>query len=132
MTARRRPVLGLVGVAALALACAGPAWAAPPQEIYKDLADNGRLDGRYTRADIARAFNLERVVRTDARQPAPVRRPAAVAPASPEGSNRERGIPFTGLDLALLTVGGGPLLLIGLGLRRRLAPAPGAAGAMRG
>jgi len=132
MTARRRPVLGLVSVAAVALAFAGPASAASPQKIYKDLADNGRLDGRYTRADIARAFNLERVVRTDARQPAPLRRPAAVAPASPEGSKRERSIPFTGLDLALLTAGGGPLLLIGIGLRRRLSPAPGTAGTVRG
>jgi hypothetical protein len=29
------------------------------------------------------------------------------------------GLPFSGLDLALLFAGGGPLLLIGAGLRRR-------------
>jgi hypothetical protein len=29
------------------------------------------------------------------------------------------GLPFSGLDLALLTAGGGPLLLIGVTLRRR-------------
>jgi hypothetical protein len=29
------------------------------------------------------------------------------------------GLPFSGLDLALLTAGGGPLLLIGASLRRR-------------
>jgi hypothetical protein len=120
-------VLGLIGIAVLALACAGPASAASPQKIYKDLADNGRLDGKYSRADIARAFNLERVVRTDERDAAPVRRPAA-APAAGNTSGNDRLIPFTGLDLALLTVGGGPLLLIGLGLRRRLTPAAGAAG----
>jgi hypothetical protein len=134
MAARKRPVLRLIGVAALALACAGPASAASPQKIYKDLADNGKLDGRYSRADIARAFNLERVVRTDAGVPprvAPrVRRPAAAVPSKPSGADRT--IPFTGFDLALLTVGGGPLLLIGLGLRRRLAPARDAAEAARG
>jgi hypothetical protein len=127
MTARKRPVLGLVGVAVLALACAGPASAASPQKIYKDLADNGRLDGRYSRADIARAFNLERVVRTDVQNTPRLRRPAAAPMRDVSGGDRT--IPFTGLDLALLTVGGGPLLLIGFGLRRRLAPAPGAAGA---
>src|ERR671910_1168005 len=132
MTARLRRVLGFVIVLSLALACAGPALAVSPQRIYKDLADNGKLDGKYTRADIARAFNLERVVRTDQREPAqaeadatPARRPGATETRS------GRRIPFTGLDLALLTVGGGPLLLIGIGLRRRLSPAARTAGAAR-
>jgi hypothetical protein len=111
----RRSVLVLI-VAALALA--GPASAASPQKIYKDLADNGKLDGKYRRADIARAFNLERVIRTD--QQPPVRRPAAVTPGPTAATRSGSRIPFTGLDLALLTVGGGPLLLIGVGLRRRV------------
>jgi hypothetical protein len=122
MTARRRPVLGLIIVAACALAFAGPALAVSPQKIYKDLADNGKLDGRYSQADIARAFNLKRVMGTDQRR-VPLRRPAAVTPSPAAAKRPSRTIPFTGLDLALLTVGGGPLLLIGIGLRRRLAPA---------
>jgi hypothetical protein len=118
----RRPVLALIVISLLA---AGPAAAASPQRIYKDLADNGRLDAKYRRADIARAFNLERVIRTD-RQP-PVRRPAAVTPGPTSARRDGRRVPFTGLDLALLTVGGGPLLLIGVGLRRRVGPrGPGA------
>jgi hypothetical protein len=118
----RRPVLVLI-VAALAFA--GPASAASPQKIYKDLADNGKLDGKYRRADIASAFNLERVIRTD--QQPPARRPAAVSPGPTSATRSARRVPFTGLDLALLTVGGGPLLLIGVGLRRRVGPrAPGA------
>lgn len=123
MTARR-PVLTLTLVALSALTFVGPTLAASPQKIYKDLADNGRLDGKYRRADIARAFNLERVIRTD-RQP-PTRRPAAFTPRPTSPAKRSSGrLPFTGLDLALLTVGGGPLLLIGIGLRRRVtAPAP--------
>jgi hypothetical protein len=122
MTARQRPVLTLIIVGTLALACAGPASAVSPQRIYKDLADNGKLDGRYSRADIARAFNLERVMGTDQRR-VPLRRPAAVTPSPTAAKRASRTIPFTGLDLVLLTLGGGPLLLIGMGLRRRLAPA---------
>lgn len=111
----------LVGLCALAFA--GPTAAASPQRIYKDLADNGRLDGRYTEADIARAFNLDRVVGTDQRRPAQAEARAPVTSA-PRGAERaDRTIPFTELDLALLIVGGGPLLLIGIGLRRRLSPA---------
>jgi hypothetical protein len=129
MTARR-PVLGLIIVVALALTCAGPALAASPQKIYKDLADNGRLDGRYSRADIARAFNLDRVVRTDQREPAQAG-PASTPRRGAAAKGSDRTIPFTGLDLALLTVGGGPLLLIGIGLRRRLSPAARTAGPVR-
>lgn len=121
MTARR-PVLVLATLAACALALAAPAAAASPQAIYKDLADNGKLDGRYSQADIARAFNLERVMGTD-EAGVPTRRPAAVyRPVATERS--ERKIPFSGLDVALLVVGGGPLLLIGIGLRRRMSGAP--------
>jgi hypothetical protein len=125
MAARLRPVLGLIVVASCVLVLAGPASAASPQTIYGDLADNGRLDGRYSDADIARAFNLQRVIRTDARQPAPTRRPAAATPGAGPATGSDRRIPFTGLDLALLTLGGGPMLLIGLGLRRRLAASAG-------
>jgi hypothetical protein len=132
MAARQRPVRKLIFVSLLVLACAGPASAASPQRIYKDLADNGRLDGRYSDADIVRAFNLERVVRTDQRQPAQEEARATVTP-TPAGAKRrrDRKIPFTGLDVALLTVGGGPLLLIGIGLRRRLSPASHSPGVIR-
>jgi hypothetical protein len=128
MAARQRLAVGALAV--MALVGADSAWAVSPQRIYKDLADNGRLDGRYRRADIARAFNLERVVRTDAGRPlAKPRRVVASRAAAPEKAS-SRTVPFTGLDLALLTVGGGPLILIGVGLRRRLAPAPGPARVM--
>lgn len=128
MTARR-PVLALIVSVAIGLVCSGAAHAASPQRIYKDLADNGRLDGRYSRGDIARAFNLERVVKTD-----PGEAPQSSAPASRNVATTNRSgrkVPFSGLDLALLTVGGGPLLLIGIGLRRRLAPATSQAGVVR-
>jgi hypothetical protein len=102
--------------------------AASPQRIYQDLADNGRLDGKYSQADLSRALNLQQVVKTDKAQPAPSVRPRPTpAPAArPKRSNRR--VPFTGLDAALLIVGGAPLLLIGAGLRRRLTPTAEPAG----
>jgi hypothetical protein len=128
LTAGLRPMLILILVGLCALACAGPTAAASPQRIYKDLADNGRLDGRYTEADIARAFNLDRVVATDQRLPAQAEARAPVTAAPQRAERSDPTIPFTGLDVALLIVGGGPLLLIGIGLRLRLSPAGVAGG----
>jgi hypothetical protein len=128
--------LAAVGaIAALALVGAGSALAATPQQIYRDLADNGRLDRAYTRADIERALNLRPAVGTDAFQPAP-RKPIAVQDED-AGSSRavgraDRRVPFSTLDVALLIAGGGPLLLIGAGLRRRIAEAPRRASAASG
>jgi hypothetical protein len=121
MTARG-PVLVLITVGFCMLALAGPSHAASPQEIYRDLADNGRLDRTYSQADLARAFNLERVMGTDE---SPVRRPATVSPGPTAAKRSERKIPFSGLDLALFIAGGGPLLLIGVGMRRRITVSPG-------
>lgn len=119
--------LAAVGAAAaLALVGTGSAFAATPQKLYRDLVDNGRLDGRYTRAEIDRAFNLPPKVGTD-REPAMPRKPIAVPSASeaaqsPRATRQsDRRVPFSALDAALLFAGGGPLLLIGAGLRRRVA-----------
>ncbi len=122
MTVQRR-LVAVAAVSLLALLCAGTAFAATPQKIYRDLADNGQLDGRYTRADIERAFNLPPLVGTDAQLPRkPIREPQAseAVPAQPTGKP-DRRIPFSALDAALLVVVGGPLLLFGAGLRRRLS-----------
>jgi hypothetical protein len=134
MSVHRR--LAAVGaIAALGLVGSGSALAATPQQIYKDLADNGRLDRAYTRAEVERAFNLPRALGTDAFQPAP-RKPIAVPaePAQPPraGKRSDRRVPFSSLDVALLVAGGGPLLLIGAGLRRRIAEAPRQASAASG
>ena len=122
MVGRLRPAI--VGVVtALALLGTGTATAASPQRIYSDLADNGRLDGKYTPAEIRRALELPQILRSDARESRsghaePVTQEPA-ARADRQGSN----LPFSGLDLALLTVGGGPLLLLGVALRRRFSTA---------
>jgi hypothetical protein len=44
--------------------------------------------------------------------------PSAPKRATP-AAKRDGGLPFSGLDLALLTAGGVPLVLIGASLRRR-------------
>jgi hypothetical protein len=41
------------------------------------------------------------------------------AEAVPAAPDKGGGLPFSGLDLALLLAGGGPLVLIGVSLRRR-------------
>jgi hypothetical protein len=131
MDLRRRAIVGVITAAALV--ATGTASAASPQQIYGDLADNGRLDGRYTRAEIERALDLPKILGSDAR-PRSVRRPSLArgSEAREPQVTREparaqsRDLPFSGLDLALLTTGAGPLLLIGFALRRRLS-APAAA-----
>jgi hypothetical protein len=132
---RRLVVVGATAV--LALTGAGSAFAATPQQIYRDLADNNRLDGNYTRAELERALNPSTVMRTDALQQARVpRKPIAVAgdeaQPSPAADRSDRRVPFSALDVALLIAGGGPLLLIGAGLRRRIAEAPRRASAASG
>jgi hypothetical protein len=127
---RRLVAVGVV--ATVALLGAGSAFAATPQKIYRDLSDNGRLDAKYTRAEIERAFNLPHTLKTDV-QPASPRKPIAVpaageATSPPRHTRRSTGrVPFSALDAALLFAGGGPLLLIGAGLRRRIVPASGEA-----
>ena len=117
----RRALTAAVAAGGLALLAAGNAGAATPQQIYRDLADNGRLDRTYSRADIDRAFGgnptIPRYVRPSGeptRTPQVRRAPEATTAGDSDGSS----LPFTGLDAALFGAVGGPLLLIGAGMRR--------------
>ena len=104
-----------------ALLLAASAGAAIPQQIYRDLADNGRLDRTYSRADIERAFGSNPSIPAYAKpEHAPSRPQApAVQPVIPTASAHDgRSLPFTGLDAALFVAVGGPLLLLGAGMRR--------------
>lgn len=49
---RQGVVKGIIAVFAATLVVAPGALAATPQDIYADLADNGRLDGTYTQAEL--------------------------------------------------------------------------------
>jgi hypothetical protein len=101
---------------------AGAAAAATPQQttqrIFADLADNGRLDRPWTKAQIDRALHTPSLKEYDQpSRPAPIRRPAAVR--SPGASAQaDRALPFSGIDLALFAVVGAPLLLLGASLGR--------------
>ena len=54
---RRRGLICIAATAAVAAAFAAPgAFAASSQQIYKDYADNGKIDGHYSRADLQRAL----------------------------------------------------------------------------
>ena len=117
-----RRALTAAAAASIALLAAGSAGAATPQQIYRDLADNNRLDGTYSRNDIERAFgsnpSLPGYVRrpvAEAQRVLQQRRSAPTPPAAAEPTGIS--LPFTGLDAALFALVGGPLLLLGVGMR---------------
>lgn len=100
--------------AAATLVFVSVAAASTPTQIYRDYADNGRLDRQYSRVDLDRALK-DAVLQGYGEQnvQAGLQHSIAVAGASGGG-----GLPFTGLDLTLMIVGGTALLLTGAGLRR--------------
>lgn len=112
---------------ALALVLTGPAGSATGQQtsqrIFADLADNGRLDGHYTPAQINRALHSPSLQNYERRQSTP---PAPEPPsqAVPTASTVHGSVPFSGLDLALFGAVGVPLLLLGamLGQLARMKP----------
>jgi hypothetical protein len=100
------------------LAFAGPSAAATPQDIYRDLADNGRLDRHYSRADIDRALHSASLQRYESQsRPRSTQTPSA-SPSIPTATEKTGSLPFSGLDLALFGGVGGPLLLLGASLGR--------------
>ena len=115
---------GVVLAMFVLLAFPASAAAAAPQQtsqrIFADLADNGHLDGQYTRAQINRALHTPSLTDYDGPpghgvselqgRPAPRALPAA--------GDEHGTLPFSGLDLALLGGVGGPLLLLGASLGR--------------
>jgi hypothetical protein len=101
--------------ALLAVAGAPAALGATPQRIYRDYANNGRLDAKYSRAD------LQRAQRDAAAQGYPkvgVQGAIAQALGTQPVTATKATLPFTGLDLALAAVGGTLLLIAGVGFRR--------------
>jgi hypothetical protein len=53
---RTRMAIAVIFLSAAAVIAASGAFAATPQEIYRDYADNGRLDGQYSPADLERVL----------------------------------------------------------------------------
>jgi hypothetical protein len=144
---RSRIKSAVIALSAAALVAAPGAFSATPQEIYRDYADNGRLDNAYTPAD------LERVLKNAAVQqygpgtvggglkpeveeeiddtPTGGSSPGGTAGGSSPGGTAggqtgggtspvqtTGGLPFTGLDLSLIAAGALGLILLGAALRR--------------
>jgi hypothetical protein len=113
---------GVTVLAVAALLVVPTAFAATPEQIYNDFASDGTLDGQYTVAElqsalqnpIGQGYPRNEVV-TELR-PTIQRQIAAQQPLQQEVERG--GLPFTGLDLALLTAGGLFLLAFGFSLRR--------------
>ena len=97
----------------MALFFAPAAFGASADDIYRDYADNGKLDKQYSDREL-QSFLQNPAVQSYGRVTvAPTLRNQVLQQLAPE----RRTLPFTGLDLALLTAGGLGLLLAGGGLR---------------
>jgi hypothetical protein len=123
---RGRMMVVTVACAVVAAVGAPGAFGATPQQIYKDYADNGRLDQSYSSADLKRALK-DAVLQGYPEQtsgaglaPTIKKKLSSGVAASPKlpAAKRAGALPFTGLDLALMVTGGLGLLLLGAGLRR--------------
>lgn len=124
--------LRLLGVAVVgALLLAVPAFAATPKEIYKDYADNGRLDGNYSASDIQRALKDASVqgygspviiIKVKTKKPGgfKAKKTTPKRGETPARKPPRRGtLPFTGAELGLFAIVG--LGLIGSGVLLRLS-----------
>jgi hypothetical protein len=103
------------------------ACAATPDQIYRDFAQNGKISGQYSRAELEAALKDALVEGYGAPAGAAMRpavrheiRRSGVLGAQKQITRTGTGgaLPFTGLDLGLIALGGGGLLLLGGSLRR--------------
>jgi hypothetical protein len=109
---------GVTVLVASALFAAPAAMGAAPTTIYRDYADNGRLDGRYSvalRNPAVQGYGKPTIVPSMNRA---IQRKLGEQHGLQRTVKTRSGLPFTGFDLALLTVGGAFLLSVGFGLRR--------------
>src|SRR4051794_2528612 len=107
----------------VALVATTGAMAATSNEIYKDYADNGKIDGNYTKSELQRA--LQDVSIQGYTKPGPKKRikPAIQKSLDAKGTlaqtgKKTGGLPFTGFDLGLMALGGAALLAVGASFRR--------------
>jgi hypothetical protein len=110
---RRLTIWGVSACAVAALCGAPAALGATPQQIYRDYSQHGRFTQTYSRADLQRA---QRDAALQGYSHVGVQ--GAVQQALGAQAVKRGGLPFTGLDLALMSAGGALLLAAGTGLRR--------------
>jgi hypothetical protein len=114
---KKRSIAALGVVALLALMTVSTAASASPREIYADYADNGRLDQTYSAGDLRRAL-ADTTIQGYGKPTVKAGLRPAIQKQLGEVGKSSGTLPFTGVDLALLTAGAGLLLLLGLGFRR--------------
>ena len=130
---RARAQAAVIVLFAAALIVAPGALATSPQTIYRDYADNGRLDGTYSASDLQRALD-NAVVQAYGKDKQKGLKPAVekqingtkgsqsnngqAGGTSPAAVKQSGGLPFTGLDLGLIALGALGLILLGAALRR--------------
>jgi hypothetical protein len=130
---RNRLQWAVIGLTAVFLALPAQAFGAGPSEIHRDYLDNGRLDGKYTKAELEKALRSplfqgyeQPTVREEVRSEIAERQtPPSQAPQSddePQGDVAQVGVggslPFTGLELAFIAGAGILLLGVGFAFRR--------------
>ena len=144
---RTRVGIVVAVVSAVALTVASGVLAATPQQIYKDYADNGRLDGKYAPADLDNALKSAAVQQyspaegglkpavEEEQKETPVENTGGGTSGGTTGGptggtaggqassgaspvQSSGGLPFTGLDLGLIAVGAFGLIMLGAALRR--------------
>jgi hypothetical protein len=100
---------------------------ASTSEIYRDFAAHGKISGHYSRAELEAALKdalvegygapagvaLAPAVRREIKTSGTLGAQKQIARTAGAGA-----LPFTGLDLGLIALGGGGLLVLGAGMRR--------------
>jgi len=145
---RIRVGVAVIFLSAAALIVVPGVLAATPQEIYRDYADNGKLDGEYAPADLDKALTsaavqaygkpstggLKPAVEEEQKETPSVSTGGGTSGGTSGGTTggtaggqassgtspvqSSGGLPFTGLDLGLIAVGAFSLILLGAALRR--------------
>lgn len=114
---RQKVFRGACAVAAAgALIVPSAASAATSRQMYKDYVDNGRLDQRYSTADIQRALDSATVQAYSNSNFISDLKGQLQAQGAVAG-NASGALPFTGAQLALWAIVGCALLTLGFALR---------------
>jgi hypothetical protein len=121
MLSYRRHVIAILAGVGCALALATSAFAGgSSQQIYRDYAKDGKINGHYTVAQLQAALHDSTAQGYSPQFPSAVRQQIASHGVLAASANTpKRGtLPFTGLDIGLVAGGAVLLLLLGFGLRK--------------
>ncbi len=105
----------LLGICGALLLGASTASAASPRQIYNDYVTHGRLTHQYSKADLERALQSTLLKGYTHGHGPGMRQHIKIHLPTPKTHG---GLPFTGMDLGLITGGAILLLAFGAGLRR--------------